>query len=79
MSTLWTDPRLPWAATMLGVAAVLFVLGYFGWRREAAEDAEVEAAQPEARAPIAGRVEMKIQAQPKSFSGIPDRLRKHNG
>jgi hypothetical protein len=38
MNSLWTEPRLPWAATMLAVAAVLFVLGYCGWRREAVAD-----------------------------------------
>jgi hypothetical protein len=71
MSTLWTDPRLPWAVTMLAVAAALFLLGYFGWRREAAEDADSEAEQPEVRATIDGCAEIKIQAQLKRFLRHP--------
>jgi hypothetical protein len=79
MDTLLTDPRFPWAATLVGIAVVWGVLGFLGWRRELREEAELEAAQPETGVTISGRAEIKARPQPKSFVGIPERLKKHAG
>ena len=79
MATLWTDPRLPWAATLLGIAVVLGVLGFLGWRRELREAAEAEAAQLKTGMTVSGRAEIMTQPQPKSFAGIPERLKTRAG
>ncbi len=79
MDTLWTDPRLPWAATLLGIAFVLGVLGFLGWRREIHEDAEAEETQLETSMTGSGRAEIMTHRQPKSFAGIPERLTKRAG
>lgn len=79
MSTLWSDPRITWVATVSGIAVVLALLGFFGRCRELREDSEAEPERPEPRMFIPGRPEIKIQAQPKSFTGIPDRLTKRTG
>lgn len=80
MEPLWSaDTRITWVATMAVVALALAVFGFFGWRREVREDAETDSADAVPGKVISGRVEIKTQRQPKSFSGIPDRLKKRSG
>jgi len=76
MGHLWSDPRTLWVATMLLTGMVLACVGFVGWRREARERVEMDAAEAAPNRGIAGRVEIKTQRQPKGFSGIQDQLKK---
>lgn len=62
------------------VAIAMAVAGFIGGRRELREaPQEDEALASPTRSAIAVRAEIKVQPQPKGFSGIPERVKKRTG